>query len=266
MKGYWRMERFTGKTLLVTGAARGLGLAIARRFSDEGAHVVRVDADEHNLAGTWTEFSDPERLEDVVADVRDKAQIAEAVDRTMDRFGRIDVLANVAGVAYLESFLSTSDEQLDHIVDVNVRGVFLVAQAVARQMVKQGGGMIINMGSKNGLRAEVGYAPYNASKAAVVLLTQSMAIELAEHNIRVNCVCPGYIVTPMAEALDPPGFMTFYAKHCVPMNRLGKPEEVAGVFAFLASEDASFITGQTIVCDGGQSAHDGRKMDLWKGP
>jgi len=98
------------------------------------------------------------------------------------------------------------------------------------------------------------------------MLTQTMAVELAAQNVRVNCICPGYIVTPMAEEIDPPEFMKFYAKRCVPMDRLGKPEEVAGVFAFLASDDASFITGQTIVCDGGQIAHDGRKMDVWKGP
>ncbi len=260
------MKRFEDKVLLVTGGARGLGLAIAQRFSQEGASVVRVDSNEDNLAGTWEDFHEPEQLHDVVADVREDGEIRDAVSQAIDRFGRIDILANVAGVAYLESFLETTDEQLDHILSVNLRGVFLVAQVVARQMVEQGGGVIINMGSKNGLRSEVGYAPYNASKAGVVLLTQTMAVELAEHNIRVNCVCPGYIVTPMAKALDPPEFMKFYAKRCVPMNRLGKPEEVAGVFAFLASDDASFITGQTIVCDGGQIAHDGRKMDVWKGP
>ncbi len=228
--------------------------------------VVRVDNHADNLAGTWDDFPDPDRLHDVVADVRSADQVRDVVDQAVDHFGRIDVLANVAGVAYLESFLDTTEEQLDHILAVNFRGVFLVAQTVARQMVEQRGGVIINMGSKNGLRAEVGYAPYNASKAAVILLTQTMAVELAQYDVRVNCVCPGYIVTPLAKGIDPPEFMKFYARRCIPMNRLGKPEEVSGVFAFLASDDASFITGQTLVCDGGQIAHDGRKMDVWKGP
>jgi NAD(P)-dependent dehydrogenase (short-subunit alcohol dehydrogenase family) len=260
------MARFEDKVLLVTGGARGLGLAIAKRFYSEGARIARVDMNEDSLASTWPDFPDSERLHDVVADVRDGQQVKDAVAQAVDQFGAIDVLANVAGVAFLESFLETTEEQLDHVLSVNLRGTFLVAQAVARHMVQRRGGAIINMSSKNGLRGEVGYSAYNATKAGVILLTQVMAVELAEHNIRVNCVCPGYIVTPMAEEIDPPEFMKFYAKRCVPMNRLGRPEEVAGVFAFLASDDASFITGQSIVCDGGQIAHDGRKMDVWKGP
>ncbi len=261
------MKRFSDKVLLVTGGARGLGLAVARRFYEEGARIIRVDLNEDNLAGTWASFpAADDRLHDIVADVRNPREIQEAVTQAVDHFGQIDILANIAGVAVLESFLDTTQEQLDHILNVNLRGLFLVAQAVARHMVPRGSGVIINMASKNGLRAEVGYSAYNASKGGVVLLTQTMAVELAEHGIRVNCVCPGYIVTPMAHELDPPEFMKFYAKRCIPMNRLGSPEDVSGVFAFLASNDASFITGQAIVCDGGQIAHDGRKMDVWKGP
>lgn len=259
------MNRFEANVVMVTGAARGLGLEIARRFYDEGASVVRIDSNEDGLAGTWEGFADHDRLHDIVADVRDKPQIDDAVEQAFDHYGRIDVLANVAGVAYMKPFLETSLDELDHTLAVNLRGVFLVAQAVASRMVDQGSGVIINMGSKNGLVSEVGYAPYNASKAAVVLLTQTMAVELAGQGIRVNCVCPGYIVTPLAESLDSPEFMKAYAKRCVPMNRLGKPHEVAGVFTFLAGDDASFITGQTIVCDGGQIAHDGRKMDRLMG-
>jgi len=251
----------------VTGGARGLGLAIARRFYDEGARIVRVDIHEDNLAESWPSFPDAdERLFDLVVDVRDRRHVCEAVAQAVDRFGRIDILANVAGVAYDEAFLDTTEEQLDHILSVNLKGSFLVAQAVARHMAERKSGVIINMSSKNGLRAEVGYSAYDASKAGIILLTQVMAVELAEYNIRVNAVCPGYIVTPMAEEMDSPEFMRFYAKRCIPMNRLGRVEDVSGVFAFLASDDAAFITGQYIVCDGGQIAHDGRKMDVRKGP
>jgi 3-oxoacyl-[acyl-carrier protein] reductase len=261
------MQRFDGKVLLVTGGARGLGLAVARRFHDEGARVIRVDNNEDNLANTWSGFpGDDDRLNDIVADVRDARQIQDAVAQAIDCFGAIDILANIAGVACDEPFLETTEEQLDHILSVNLRGCFLVARAVARHMVARRSGNIINMASKNGLRAEVGFSAYNASKAGVILMTQTMAVELADHNIRVNCVCPGYIMTPMSEELDSPEFMKFYTKRCIPMNRLGRPEDVSGVFAFLASDDAAFITGQSIVCDGGQLAHDGRKMDMRKGP
>jgi 3-oxoacyl-[acyl-carrier protein] reductase len=134
---------------------------------------------------------------------------------------------------------------------VNLTGMFLVCQRVARLMVEQGSGVILMTSSTNGLVGEDRYAHYNASKGGVTLLTKSLAIELGPHGIRVNAVCPGYIVTPLAESIDDPKFMASYAE-MLPLRRPGRPEDVAGVFAFLASRDAEFITGETIVIDGGQ--------------
>jgi len=130
-------------------------------------------------------------------------------------------------------------------------------------MVKQGGGVIINMASKNGIAAEVKYAHYNASKAGVILLTKTMALDLADHHIRVNAVAPGYILTPMAQEIDPPDFMEFYKDRLIPLGRLGAPEDVAGAFVFLAGDDAKFITGHTLVIDGGQTSGDGRKLNAY---
>ncbi|NJO83284.1 MAG: SDR family oxidoreductase [Blastochloris sp.] len=158
-------------------------------------------------------------------------------------------------------FLDIQPEDWARIIDINLTGVFNVAQLVARQMAQQeNGGVIINMSSKNGLTAEVKYAHYNASKAGVILLTQTMALDLAQYGIRVNAVAPGYIVTPMSLGMDSPEFMDYYQSNLVPLGRLGNPNDVAGAFAFLASDDARFITGHTLVVDGGQISHDGRLL------
>nr|MBX2822706.1 SDR family oxidoreductase [Rhodothermaceae bacterium] len=143
-------------------------------------------------------------------------------------------------------------------------GVYNVAQVVAHQMVTQPeGGSIINMASKNGITAEVKLGHYNATKAGVILLTKTMALDLADFNVRVNAVAPGYILTPMAEEIDSPEFMQFYAEQLIPLNRLGRPEDVAGAFVFLSSKDAQFITGHTLVIDGGHTSGDGRKLTTY---
>jgi 3-oxoacyl-[acyl-carrier protein] reductase len=255
-------DRFEGKTVFVTGAARGLGLEIARRFHQEGANIVAADIRAELLAATWRQEV---RVLQVVVDVTDRSAVDSAVTSAVKRFGRIDVLANVAGIALEQPFLEISAEDWRRIIDVNLTGTFLVAQAVARQMARQhpSGGVIINMASKNGITAEVKYAHYNASKAGVILLTQTMAGDLAEYNIRVNAVAPGYCLTPLTEEMDPEAFRRRYSDQLIPLARLGKPEEIAGTFAFLASEDAGFITGATILVDGGHLAIDGRKMHAW---
>lgn len=249
------MSRFSGKTVLITGAGRGIGKAIARRFAVEGASLALVSNEEADLLATSAELAaDGAETLPLVADVSDTVQVEEAVSAATRRFGRIDVLVNNAGIAWEEPVLAIKPDNWRKIIDVNLNGMFWVAQAVARRMAEQGGGAIVNMASTNGLVGEANYAHYNASKGGVVLLTKTMAIELGAKGIRVNAVCPGYIQTPMSEAIDSAEFVEEYVRAKIPLGRVGKPEDVAGVFAFLASDDAAFITGETIVVDGGQLA------------
>jgi 3-oxoacyl-[acyl-carrier protein] reductase len=254
----------SGKVLFATGAARGLGKAIVERFLRDGANILAFDSNALNLASSSREWAAGDRVITYVGDVRHRQEIEAAIEAAIARWGRIDVLANVAGIAREDHFLEMAPEQWQQIIEVNLTGVFNVAQLVARQMVKQPqGGVIINMASKNGIAAEVKYAHYNASKAGVILLTKTMALDLADRNIRVNAVAPGYILTPMAQEIDPPDFMEFYKERLIPLGRLGDPADVAGAFAFLASDDAKFITGHTLVIDGGQTSGDGRKLNAY---
>ncbi len=252
------------KIALVTGAARGLGKAIAERYLQDGACILAFDANARGLAQTVNDWAAGDRVVAMSGDVRNRKDISSAVDMAVAQWGRIDVLANVAGIAAETHFLEITPDEWNDIIDINLTGVFNVAQIVASQMVKQPqGGVIINMASKNGVAAEVKFAHYNASKAGVILLTKTMALDLADNNIRVNAVAPGYILTPMAEEIDPPEFMEFYQNRLIPLNRLGTPEDVAGAFAFLASDDAQFITGHTLIIDGGQTSSDGRKLNTY---
>lgn len=249
------MSRFDGKTVLITGAGRGIGKAIAQRFASEGASLALVSNVEADLLATAEELAvTGARVQTLVVDVADSDQVENAVESAAQRFGRIDVLVNNAGIAWEEPVLEIKPDNWKKIIDVNLNGMFWVAQSVAKRMAAQGGGVIVNMASTNGLVGEANYAHYNASKGGVVLLTKTMAIELGSKGIRVNAVCPGYIQTPMSEAIDSPEFIEQYIRTKIPLGRVGKPEDVAGVFAFLASDDAAFITGETIVVDGGQLA------------
>ncbi len=249
------------KVVFITGAARGLGAAIAERFLQDGYRVLAFDINEDNLRQTFVRWSAEGRVMTYTGDVCSRDNIQEAVDKTLTQWGCINVLANVAGIAMEEKFLDINPEDWQQIIDVNLTGIFNVAQIIARQMAKQSsGGVIINMSSKNGINSEVKYAHYNASKAGVILLTKTMAVELAGYNIRVNAVAPGYIVTPLSLEMDQPEFVNYYCNKLIPLGRVGYPKEVAGVFSFLASDDASFITGHTLIVDGGQLSHDGRLL------
>jgi 3-oxoacyl-[acyl-carrier protein] reductase len=250
-------DRFKGKNVVVTGGASGIGKAIAQRFLDEGARVLIFDLNRENLAATSKEFAAGKRLTTCVGDVSKRADVERMLKIAERTFGQIHVLISNAGIAAEHDFLKLPPRDWDRILAVNLTGMIHCGQVVARHMASRGGGVIVNMASKNGLVGECLYAAYNASKGGVVMLTRTMALDLAKHNIRVNAVCPGYILTSLAEKLDDPAQIRRYVGVHVPMRRTGTPEEVAGVFAFLASDDASFMTGECVVVDGGQSVDAG---------
>jgi 3-oxoacyl-[acyl-carrier protein] reductase len=255
------MQRFTNKRVLITGGASGIGRATARRFSQEGAVLMITDRDVEKLDRTSQEIREEfgNTVHSFAMDVSRKVDVDRMASFAVDKMDGIDVLINNAGVCQLVPFLDLSEEEWDNLLDINLKGHFLVAQAVAREMVKARQGAIVNMCSTNGLVGEPYCAHYNASKGGILLLTKCMALELAPHNIRVNCVAPGFVFTPLLEGLlelDETGSREpdYYVNNFIPMARSAQPEEIAGVFAFLASDDASFMTGEVVVVDGGQLA------------
>ncbi len=247
-------NRFENKHVLVTGGARGLGLEIASEFIDNGATVTIFDVHEENLVKASRKLKqDNQRIHKQRVDVSIQGEVKSGVGKA-ESIAPIDILINNAGIAYETSFLDITPEEWRSIIDVNLTGMFFVAQEVCKFMAERKKGVVVNMGSKNGLDGEYGYAHYNSSKGGVAMLTKTMALELAQYNIRVNMVCPGYIQTPMSEEIDSPEFVENFAKRYIPMGRPGKPHEVSPMFLFLAGEESSFITGQTFIIDGGQLA------------
>ena len=252
------MRGLRGKRVLISGGSSGIGAATARRFLTEGArvHLGGLRADEVSTAVTG--LRPLGEASGTGADVAAEAGVRRLLEDARRALGGIDVLINNAGTAWREPFLEMTPEHWDRIIAVNLRGMFLVAQGVARMMVEQGaGGAIVNMSSVNAVAGEAEYAHYNASKAGALMLSRTMAVELASYGIRVNALCPGYIETPLNAQIAgglPAGFAAAYAADRIPLARTGRPDEVAAAYAFLASDDASFITGTEIVVDGGQLA------------
>jgi NAD(P)-dependent dehydrogenase (short-subunit alcohol dehydrogenase family) len=240
-----------GRVCIVTGAAQGIGEACARRFAREGAKVVLADVDDakgqalaQELGGLF-----------VHCDVGDKAQVDTLVAKAVLSHGRVDVLVNNAGIFKAADFLDITEADFDAVLRVNVKGSFLVGQAVAREMAKAGGGAIVNMSSVNAVLAIPNIASYNVSKGGINQLTRVMALALVDKGIRVNAVAPGTIATELAAKAV---LTSEEAKKKImmrtPMKRLGEPAEVADVVAYLASDAASYITGEIVVVDGGRMA------------
>ncbi len=247
--------RLEGKVAIVTGAANGIGRACAKRFAVEGAAVVVADVDEANGAKAVAEISDAGgRAQFVACDVGDAAAARHLVRATLDTFGALDILVNNAGIIKTADFLEISEEDFDAVLRVNLKGAFLVGQAAAREMAARGGGVIINMSSVNAVLAIPNQVPYVTSKGGLQQLTKVMALALADKNIRVNAIGPGTILTEIAKAVLTDEEARRRVMSRTPLGRLGDVDEVAGVAVFLASEDASYITGQTIYADGGRLA------------
>jgi meso-butanediol dehydrogenase/(S,S)-butanediol dehydrogenase/diacetyl reductase len=244
------MRGLQNKRVLITGGAQGIGKAAVMRFLEEGSQVVVLDKNADGLRKLEGEIQGLSGI--FQTDVADAASVEEAFQKIDEMIGGLDVLVNNAGISLRHAFLDITPGEWQSVMETNLWGVFYVAQGAARRMLAQGGGVILNMGSTNGLMGYHLYADYNASKAGVIELTRSMALELAP-TVRVNAVCPGYILTPMQEAEYTPEML----RECeakIPLRRLGKPDEVAALFAFLASDDARFITGGCFVIDGGEIA------------
>ncbi len=243
------MHRFEGKTIVVTGASGGIGRAIVTGLLNEGGRVLALGTDEAKLGALSAELAD-QRLSTAVLDLRDVPAIGRCVREAIKRLGRLHVLVNCAGIAYEVPVLEISVEQWDDIIATNLSGAFFMSQAVARHMVEQGGGSIVNISSVDAFIAESPFADYNASKAGLVALTRSMAFELAHLGIRCNGVAPGFTMTPMMDNTSDQAIYEQYMS-VIPMRRYAMPEEQASVVLFLASDDSSYVNGVTIRVDGG---------------
>ena len=246
-----------GKNAIVTGGAKGIGYAIAKRYLSEGARVIIADQDEKAGEQACEDLSDLGDVRFVAADVSERLDVRNLVAKSLDAFGEIDILVNNAGISYAADFLELKEADFDRVLGVNLKGVFLCSQAVARHMVdkvEEGGdaGCIINMSSINSVVALPDQVPYSVSKGGVAQLTRVMALSLAPHGIRVNAIGPGSIVTDMLNAVVGDKNAREKILSRTPLGRIGEPGEIAGIAVFLASKDASYVTGQTVYADGGR--------------
>jgi len=253
--------RLDGRVAVIAGAASGIGAACARRFAEEGAVIAGLDL-QKPVDDAWDAVmatAPASRFREGL-DVRDEPAVEAAIADARARHGRIDVLVNAAGVGGGGPAHILDTAEWDRVVDINLKGSFLVAKYVLRAMVEQGSGSIVHLASVEGLEGMAGSLPYNASKGGVVLMTRNMALDYGAYGIRVNCLCPGLIETPLTALLNEEPLRAVREQmlgwHV--LNRLGRPEEVAACALFLASDEASFVTGHALVVDGGWTA--GRRI------
>ena len=242
------MQGLKDKRVLITGGASGIGAATAARFLEEGSRVCVLDRDAEACARIKHELA----VLAIIADVTDLMQVEAAFAEAVRLMAGVDVLINNAGISIRHKFLDITPEEWDRVIAVNLTGVFFVAQTAARHMWERGSGVILQTASTNGVMGYPYYADYNATKAGVIELTRSMALELAP-KVRVCAVAPGYVLTPMQRA-EYTDAMLAEVNRKIPMGRHAAPEEIAGLFAYLASDDAAFATGQVFTLDGGETA------------
>lgn len=244
---------FQGKVAVVTGGAQGIGAACARRLAQDGASVSIWDVDAERGQALAGELGDQGQY--LSCDVSDKSAVDAALANTLARFGRVDQLVNNAGIVRPKNFLDITEAEWDEVIGINLKGAFLVGQAVARAMVAQGGGAIVHMSSVNAVMAIPSIATYNVSKGGIAQLTRVMSLALIDQGVRVNAVAPGTIATELARK----AVMADQASRArlmsrTPMRRLGEPSEVADAVAYLLSDASSYITGETLFVDGGRLA------------
>jgi NAD(P)-dependent dehydrogenase (short-subunit alcohol dehydrogenase family) len=243
------MRGLKNKRVLITGGASGIGAATAARFLDEGSIVCVLDRDPKGRQQIQREL--PNLAGVLAADVSNLAEVQSAVGEAVRIMGDLDVLINNAGISIRHGFLEITPAEWDKVIAVNLTGVFYVAQTVAHHMIQHDGGVILQTASTNGLVGQPFYADYNATKAGVIELTKTMALELAP-KVRVCAVAPGYVLTPM-QRTEYTDAMLEEVNRKVPLHRHAKPEEIAALFAFLASDDAAYITGHVYTCDGAET-------------
>ncbi|MEX2275338.1 MAG: SDR family NAD(P)-dependent oxidoreductase [Actinomycetota bacterium] len=245
------MRDFTGTNVLVTGGSSGIGAAVVHAFADAGARVRSIGRDPGRLEAVRQAAAAPQRIDTAVMDVAEPTAVRAMVLDAIEDLGALDVLVNNAGVAFATPVLDLPLAQWRQTLSVNLDAPFIASQVAARHMVERGGGAIVNIASVDAFQAEAPQADYNVSKAALVMLTRSFALELGHLGVRVNAVAPGETRTAMiAEEVDREDFREHYLRK-IPMRRFAEAEEIASVVCFLASQEASFVTGETIVVDGG---------------
>lgn len=240
------------KVCIVTGGASGIGRAISKGFVREGARIVVTDRDGPGAEATARMASpDGRSAIAVVGDVTRDADVQRVVDRCVHQFSRVDVLVNSAGIGQLGTVVELTEQQWDEVISINLKGPFLFARRVLREMLKGGGGCVVNIASVAGIVASPGRAAYCASKAGLIMLTKAMALDYAKAGIRVNAICPGVIISPMTEKSLQDPIVRQEKLEKTPLGRLGMPEDIVPAAVYLASEDSAFVTGHVMVVDGG---------------